>query len=40
MLKFNPRHIRFEVIDPNLVYILTLNTKYRNNIKKYKLIKK
>jgi hypothetical protein len=32
MLKFNPRHIRFELIDPNSVYILTLKKK-RNNSK-------
>jgi hypothetical protein len=39
MLKLNPRHIRFELIDPNSVYILTLKTKYRKNIK-YKINKK
>jgi hypothetical protein len=40
MLKFNPRHIRFELIDPDSVYILTLKKKYRKKILKKKLKKK
>jgi hypothetical protein len=36
MLKFNPGHIRFELIDPNSVYILTYILKKTENIKNNK----